>query len=119
MIINRIKKDQELFEGKYLDYSILLAIERKNPFEMAKLRPEADQRHIFESKCGKYLYHIAIIDYLTDYNTSKKMENFCKVKVMRGKEKTISAIKPIHYAARFINFMEKEVFIDEKNDKKS
>lgn len=47
------------------------------------------------------------------------MENCCKVKILRGKEKTISAISPVPYAKRFMNFMEKEVFIDEKNDKKS
>jgi hypothetical protein len=36
-------------------------------------------RHTFLSSSGRYIYHIAIIDYLQDYNLEKKLENRLKV----------------------------------------
>ena len=35
-------------------------------------------RHKFLSTCGRYIYHIGIIDYLQDFNFDKKGENFLK-----------------------------------------
>jgi len=39
-------------------------------------------RHKFLSRCGRYIYHVGIIDYLQDYNFDKKIENFLKYTVM-------------------------------------
>lgn len=36
-------------------------------------------RHTFLSHSGRYIYHIAIIDYLQDYNIEKKLENRLKM----------------------------------------
>ena len=35
-------------------------------------------RHKFLSSCGRYIYHIGIIDYLQDFNVDKKLENLLK-----------------------------------------
>ena len=74
----------------------------------------AEDRHKFYSKCGKYIYHISIIDYLTDFNFSKKFEHFFKVYVKRKDKLNISAVNPKRYSERFINFINREVIINEK-----
>ena len=38
-----------------------------------------NSRHKFISENGKYIYHVAIIDYLQAYDFEKKAENFAKV----------------------------------------
>lgn len=55
----------------------------------------------------KWVYHIGVIDYLQDYHFEKQAENFLKEKVLqRGSmDNEISAVHPIRYAPRFINFM--------------
>lgn len=83
----------------FLDYSLLLAVEKiKNPvkpnyrdtyirgmnfkseIEESALE-NAKTRHRFKSTCGKYVYHIAIIDYLTQFNLSKRIESYYKVHI--------------------------------------
>ena len=78
----------------------------------------AELRHQFTSKCGKYIYHIAVIDYLCDYNLDKKLENFVKTKKLsKENAQKISAVPPKDYAKRFVNFMNREVIINESNQK--
>ena len=63
------------------------------------------RRHCFIK--GKRVYHIAIIDYLQEWNMQKKLERFTKT-VLLGKDgPTLSAIEPEAYASRFRNFVEK------------
>ena len=58
---------------KFMDYSLLLAVERINdPKERSdnylnesQELIEARNRHRYFSTCGNYVYHVAIIDYLT------------------------------------------------------
>jgi len=58
---------------------------------------------------GKRVYHIAIIDYLQEWNFAKKLERFTKT-VLLGKDgPTLSAIEPRAYAQRFRHFMEMNV----------
>ena len=114
---NDIKKLREIIardsnylkDNNYLDYSILLAIERipklnrshvnisnvderdreisgstsDNILQMNENKKfmEAESRHKYKSKCGRYIYHISIIDYLTDFNFNKKLEHNFKVYV--------------------------------------
>lgn len=68
-------------------------------------------RHKFLSVCGKYIYHIGIIDYLQDYNMDKKLENLLKYHILM-KGGGISAVPPPKYAERFIQFMRSSVIID-------
>ena len=37
---------------------------------------EKSLTHVFESAQGKYYYHMAIIDYLQEYNFRKKIEHW-------------------------------------------
>ena len=74
----------------------------------------AELRHQFTSHCGRYKYHIAIIDYLCDYNIEKKLENWFKSKKFKKeKAKQISAVPPDQYEKRFWKFMSREVIINE------
>ena len=55
-------------------------------------------RHQIESHCGLYTYHIAVIDYLQQWNFAKKAERFTKT-VLLGKDgNNLSAIEPNTYA---------------------
>ena len=65
------------------------------------------RRHCFVT--GRRVYHIAIIDYLQEWNMSKKTERFIKT-VLLGKDgPTLSAIEPETYAKRFQQFIEMRV----------
>ena len=44
---------------------------------------KAEERHKYYSQDGRYIYHIAIIDYLTDFNMNKVLENWFKVNILR------------------------------------
>jgi hypothetical protein len=77
---------------------------------------EAMNRHIFHTKCGKYIYHVAIIDYLTEFNFKKQFESNYKIKFKRRDGTKISAVHPDFYAKRFNNFMKRQVFINEKEN---
>lgn len=43
-------------------------------------QPEFDPRQI-RSVCGRYIYHLSIIDYLQKYDMQKKMERLYKVTI--------------------------------------
>jgi hypothetical protein len=48
-------------------------------------------RHKFISFDGQFIYHIAIIDYLQEYNLEKRAENFIKVYIYNRDNYKISA----------------------------
>lgn len=54
----------------------------------------ANNRHKFISACGRYIYHVAIIDYLCQWDFDKKMENFFKVNFLRQRKDQLSAVAP-------------------------
>ena len=88
-----------------MDYSVLLGIEyadnehtpkqirnrmndreefsikcNKGPSSKFKIEPNgrwksARRRHKFYSSCNRYIYHVSIIDYLTDFNFNKQVES--------------------------------------------
>lgn len=83
-----------------LDYSLLLAVEKLNKKEQASeaakedilrggeqkdeedmvqsLSDQAKERHRFFSTCGNYVYHIAIIDYLTEFSIQNRWNRFIR-----------------------------------------
>jgi hypothetical protein len=68
-----------------------------NGSEMTEIRNRFEgSRHKFLSKCGRYIYHIGIIDYLQDFNFDKKLENLLKQKILL-KGDGISAVPPPAY----------------------
>ena len=65
----------------------------------------AEDRHKFYSKCGRFIYHVAIIDYLTEFNFTKKVERFFKTTILSKNSEGISDVPPDWYCKRFIEFM--------------
>lgn len=63
------------------------------------------------------MYHIAIIDYLTQFNYQKKLESFYKVQIKNQNSKLVSCVEPNLYGDRFIEFIKKEVIINEDLNK--
>ena len=66
------------------------------------------------SRDGRYIYNLAIIDYLQDYNFEKRGENFIKVWFYMRDGSKISACDPNPYARRFLHFMRENVIINQK-----
>jgi hypothetical protein len=69
-------------------------------------------RHVFMSEDGMYLYFMGIIDYLQDFNFDKKFENKFKSNLPGVDGTLISAVPPRDYAVRFFNFMQRHVVIN-------
>ena len=57
------------------------------------------------------VYHIAIIDYLQEWNLNKKLERFTKTVLLGKNKENLSAIEPETYGKRFKSFMEKNVLL--------
>jgi hypothetical protein len=72
-------------------------------------------RYKFISECGKYIYHFSIIDYLQEYNTDKQLENHFKTHILQKNAKLISAVEPEFYQARFMDFMQNCVLINQNS----
>jgi len=72
----------------------------------------SNSRHRYKSSCGKFIYHIAIIDYLQTFNFDKWMESRFKIYVLRRSEALISAVDPELYGDRFLSFMKSELLLD-------
>ena len=69
-------------------------------------------RHQLESEDGEYVYHIALIDYLQEWNFDKKMELFLK-RTFKGRQADrISCVEPTAYCARFNNFVRDHVITE-------
>lgn len=64
----------------------------------------------FVSKCGRYRYHVSIIDYLQKYTCSKSIERGFKIMFKRAKPYEVSSINPSDYQKRFVDFMRSTVF---------
>lgn len=106
---------------RLLDYSLLLAVEKlgaqglhisASP-AMGQNGKRALVRHRFHSSCGRYVYHIAVIDFLTRFNLAKRMESFYKVTIKNNKPENVSCVEPIRYAKRFTKFILRQVIVNE------
>jgi Phosphatidylinositol-4-phosphate 5-Kinase len=76
---------------------LLEASLNKNPYEL-------------ESESGRFRYHLAIIDYLQEWNGSKKLERLLKITFKHADPQGLSAIEPEPYQKRFMRFMRNVVF---------
>jgi hypothetical protein len=56
------------------------------------------------------IYHLGIIDFLTDYNLFKRCETFLKTKIYMNPAALISCVPPQLYRDRFTKFVVKKVF---------
>ena len=64
-----------------------------------------------DGKRSGFIYFVGIIDILQQYNSRKIAETFFKG--FRHNKKQISSVNPVFYGDRFIEFMEKNVLIDD------
>lgn len=63
---------------------------------------ETDQEkkgHLYRN-CGRTM-HVSIIDYLQEYNLSKKGERFIKTMILQKNADGLSSIDPTRYGRRF------------------
>ena len=136
-ILSVMARDVSLLkEYNLMDYSLLLCIQENPEYMLARNNRDTNSsmafssrrsvdsstrlqirekfegsRHKFLSTCGRYIYHIGLIDYLQDFNFDKKGENLLKQRIL-GKGEGISAVHPRKYADRFVRFMRDHVIID-------
>ena len=86
-----------------MDYSLYLAVENihgQNSTIRSSLITKS--RNIFISTNKKEAYHIGVIDFLQEWDWSKKRERFWKTKVMMKDAAKLSAIEPVAYQKRWI-----------------
>ncbi|CDW83493.1 phosphatidylinositol phosphate kinase [Stylonychia lemnae] len=136
-IIDMMERDSEILKAhNIMDYSLLFAIERNSHYKGIKgpsrattstnsdqddetdktlLRNFDKTRHTFLSHSGRYIYHLAIIDYLQDFNIEKKLENRLKM-IINKQGAEISAIEPKGYQTRYLKFMKQVVIVDQKDE---
>lgn len=77
-------------------------------------------RNVFISEDRTMIYHIGIIDYLQEWNMTKKLERSYKVHIQRRSRTEISAVEPTFYRTRFMENMKTILnFNQEKNKKKA
>ena len=92
-----------------MDYSLLVGIEKIEADVDSHEGERMSEKHCFFS--DSHVYHISIIDFLQEWNFSKKGERWMKTVLLGKDAPTLSAIEPIQYGARFKKFCEQNIFI--------
>jgi hypothetical protein len=107
-----------LREIEVMDYSLLLIIihfpKPTDPDYDTIISLMADNRYfsrIFKSKNMKYIYILGIIDYLQKFNVAKFFENKYKSILYGNEIKYVSAVDPMIYSDRMLNFAKDYIFI--------
>lgn len=94
-----------------MDYSLLLVIEETSSRSNQDSLKTSCNKFISTDK--KLVYHIGVIDYLQNWNMTKKVENYYKTKILQRQQ--ISAVNPKEYASRWLNFMQSKPFNIDSN----
>jgi len=68
-----------------------------------------ENRHLFLSEDGMYIYSVGIIDYLQTFNNEKNLEHLYKELRQHNHSMEMSAVPSEVYAKRFFEFMQKSV----------
>jgi len=107
-----------LREVEVMDYSLLLIIlhfpNQNDPEFKTVLDLMGEKRYLsrtFKSKNMKYIYIVGIIDYLQKFNASKFLENKYKSILYGNQIKYVSAVDPIIYSQRMLDFSKDYIFI--------
>lgn len=93
-----------------MDYSLLLCIENGSDTGAKDEDYEVDLSRKHRFAYDNKIYHIAIIDYIQEWNLKKQAERFYKTMIRRVDGNELSAMEPEQYADRFLKFMEVKVF---------
>ena len=95
-----------------MDINLEMQMEEQNRPDDLSNSVVSNGRHRFVSKCGKFVYHLAIIDYLQTFNFEKWGESRFKTWILRRPKDLISAVDPELYGSRFCKFMKSEVLLE-------
>jgi len=118
-LYNVLSNDLKMLrEIEVMDYSLLLIIihfpKETDPDYDTIISLMADSRYysrIFKSKNMKYIYILGIIDYLQKFNVAKFFENKYKSILYGNEIKYVSAVDPMIYSDRMLNFAKDYIFI--------
>ena len=122
-ILAQLKSDSEFLRDQgIMDYSLLLVTEHCMPtFDMSHgetsilldntMRFNSRTRNKYTSVDKHFIYHIGVIDFLQQWDINKKLEAKLKEVFKRQDKTQISAIPPIPYSKRFIDFMSEKIFV--------
>lgn len=116
MILEMFKHDTKLLrKNNLMDYSFFLAVcnNEDNLTNDNEIPNNGIKRGYFSSN-KKYIYFIAIIDYLTNFDRFKSIEHSVKTILDYKNREKISAVNPISYEDRFKKFILYNIF-DVKN----
>jgi hypothetical protein len=110
-----------LKEVGVMDYSLLLIIiyfpRQSDPDYQYIFNLFGDPRYarrIIKSKNKKYIYVFGLIDYLQKFNVAKFFENKYKTILYGNEIKYVSAVDPMIYGERLLNFAKDYIFISHK-----
>ena len=109
-LLAQLAKDTEFLQSHHIiDYSLLVGIHNLDPSENIENSFENRdvQSNVLPSTSRNSLYQMGIIDCLTLYSTSKKLEHCVKSCFHPGN--VISCIPPGPYAQRFMDFMSRVI----------
>jgi 1-phosphatidylinositol-4-phosphate 5-kinase len=106
-LLGQLERDCEFLSGNQInDYSFLLGI---HTLKEEVFMPAEESHHLFERSFGgilsndnRCIYFIGIIDILTVFNFTKKLEHLVKSQLYGN---TVSCIPPDHYSQRFLQYM--------------
>ena len=113
-IESTIKTDISILSlSDLMDYSFFITkCKRIEDFDVSSL---IVKNRLYYSKDLKYMYFIGIIDYLTKFNSWKKLENTFKT-IMNYSERTnISAVDAQFYSKRFFEYMSLNILSRKNN----
>jgi hypothetical protein len=112
----RFEENLNIFSGVKKYQSIRLKrrdIENANSYLMTscikKENSLVDNLGILNSLDGSEIYHLGIIDFLTEYNTTKKVEKTFNNVIHWSDKQGASCQQPSIYADRFIKFLKERL----------
>eukprot|EP00347_Sterkiella_histriomuscorum_P022007 403332010 len=104
--LNKVKSVQSFINDIENDPNLIMESVQSYLFQTCfNNDKKKNQCNVFESLDGEYKYKLGIIDFLTEYNAAKKIENTWNNMIHWKDRQDISCQEPEIYADRFLEFM--------------
>ena len=111
LIQNSLCDDSEFLKGgNLIDYSLLCSIHHFNQDDYDKV-DEKQKYRIIKTKDNKFLFNVSIIDFLTPYGLTKKLELGIKTagaKLSENGDTNFSVLDAVGYSRRFVRYLNKK-----------
>lgn len=102
MLKERLEKDVKMLEDLgIMDYSLLVIVAEGNEDEASK-----SNYFVRKGDTTNDYYMIALIDFMQQFNTNKRLESWFKRVIRRVEKSDLSAVEPHLYARRFLRYIE-------------